>query len=101
MTIGSARSKTRPRKRLPASVATSIKYGNELLDTRSVPSRSAAMDWYAVPLQAVIGGNFLSCFVGDMVTVHSKLSLSLCVTSPLLYSLFAVLKLKEEREVLF
>jgi len=73
MTIGSERSKTRPRKRLPASTATSIKYGNELLDTRSVPSRSAAIDWCVVPLQAVIDGNFFAGFVGDMVNARSKL----------------------------
>lgn len=45
ITRGSDRSSTRPRKRLPASTATSMKYGKELLDTRSVPSRSAAIDW--------------------------------------------------------
>lgn len=49
----------KPRRRLPASTATSMKYGSELREMRSVPSRSAATDSRAedvVPLHSVIGG---------------------------------------------
>jgi hypothetical protein len=41
-TNGTDAKRISPLKRLPASIATSKKYGKALLDTRSVPSRSAA-----------------------------------------------------------
>jgi len=57
MTNGRERRRMRPRRRLPASTATSMKYGNELREMRSVPSRSAATDSHGVvPLHSVIGG---------------------------------------------
>jgi len=59
MMSGTARRRMKPRRRLPASTATIMKYGNELRDMRSVPSRSAATDSGGddlVPLHSVIDG---------------------------------------------
>lgn len=67
MTRGRERRRTRPRRRLPASIATSIKYGKELLETSNVPSRSAAIEPYVEPLHSVIDGNFRPGF-GDICT---------------------------------
>lgn len=61
MMSGTERRRTKPRRRLPASTATIMKYGNELREMRSVPSRSAATDSLGdelVPLHSVIDGKF-------------------------------------------
>lgn len=42
---GNERRRISPRRKLPASTATSMKYGNEEREMRRVPSRSAAMEW--------------------------------------------------------
>lgn len=41
---GKERRRTRPRNKLPASIATSMKYGKELREIKRVPSRSAAIE---------------------------------------------------------
>lgn len=67
---GRAKRRRKPRKRLPASMAMSMKYGNELREIRRVPSRSAATDLYGLfwGLHCVIGGNFDDAiFVGRVL----------------------------------
>lgn len=83
MTIGRERSSTRPRRRLPASMAMSMKYGNELREMRSVPSRSAAIDSYDAvsPMShREIDGKLRPCFFDAMFesSLSYSLSVSLC-----------------------